>query len=351
MTLEFTSTRRTPLVDPALGVWSWEIPVYLFLGGVVAGLMVLGGISLLRVARGEDGRRFCSVQAPLLALVLMNLGMLALFLDLTNGLYVWRVYTTFQPQSPMSWGSWILILVYGMLLASAAVRLPEAWPWLGRVVRPLQDWSNALVAKPRRLAALGWGNLLLGLCLGTYTGILLNTMVARPLWNTGLLAPLFLASGLSTGAAILHVAEALHGRLTRIRRLKPGLIPALVQPVGPELPTPEARGSLMRLDQVFLAIELALLGLLVIDLATGSASQAGAASLLLGGRYAWPFWVGVVMAGLVVPLAWQALMLSRTVVHSALPALLVLVGGFTLRWVLVNAGQVSAVVPSVLSAR
>ena len=34
--LEFTTTRHNPLIDPQLAVWSWEIPVYLFLGGVVA---------------------------------------------------------------------------------------------------------------------------------------------------------------------------------------------------------------------------------------------------------------------------------------------------------------------------
>ena len=37
-----------------LAVWSWEIPVYLFVGGVVAGMMVLGRRGMLRTACGED---------------------------------------------------------------------------------------------------------------------------------------------------------------------------------------------------------------------------------------------------------------------------------------------------------
>ena len=37
-----------------LAVWSWEIPLYLFFGGIVAGMMVLGGLAMLRVARGDD---------------------------------------------------------------------------------------------------------------------------------------------------------------------------------------------------------------------------------------------------------------------------------------------------------
>ena len=101
--LEITTTRQNPLIDPQLAVWSWEIPVYLFFGGLVAGMMVLAGMAMLRVARGDNGRDFFSMQTPLLGFVLINLGMGALFLDLTHKLYVWRLYLTFEPASPMSW--------------------------------------------------------------------------------------------------------------------------------------------------------------------------------------------------------------------------------------------------------
>lgn len=349
--MEFSSTRNNPLVDPHLGVWSWEIPIYLFLGGIVAGLMILGGLALLRVARGDDSRTFYSWQAPLLGFALMNVGMLALLLDLTHRLYVWRLYTTFQPESPMSWGAWILLLVYGVLLASAVIRLHESWPWLGQEFPVLQRWSNTFTAAPRRLAALGWANLLVGAALGIYTGILLNTMVARPLWNSAILAPLFLVSGLSTGAAALHLLEPLQRRLAALRWPAPGRLPGLLQQVGPNPPGHGASTSLVRLDQVFVVIELTIIILLIIDLSTGSISKVGAASLIVSGPYALAFWVGVVALGLVVPLAWQAMMLVRPSAPSVVPALLVLAGGYTLRWVIVNAGQLSAFVPTVVSAR
>ena len=130
--LELTTTRHNPLIDPHLAVWSWEIPVYLFLGGIVAGMMVLAGINLIRVARGDDPKSFFSVQTPIFAMALLSLGMLALFLDLAHKLYVWRVYLAFEPTSPMSWGSWVLILVYPVLAASALLRLPDSWPGLAR---------------------------------------------------------------------------------------------------------------------------------------------------------------------------------------------------------------------------
>ena len=63
--LETTTTRHNRRIDRIMAVWSWEIPLYLFVGGVVAGMMVLGGLAMLRVARGQDSRNFFSLQTPL----------------------------------------------------------------------------------------------------------------------------------------------------------------------------------------------------------------------------------------------------------------------------------------------
>ena len=56
--LEITTTRDNPGVDPILHVWGWEIPVYLFVGGMVAGMMILAGIAMMRIARGEDPKGY-----------------------------------------------------------------------------------------------------------------------------------------------------------------------------------------------------------------------------------------------------------------------------------------------------
>ncbi len=342
--LETTITRANPLVDPSLHVWSWEIPVYLFAGGVVAGMMILGGLAMLRIARGDDPKTFFSLHTPLFAFVLINVGMGALFLDLAHKLYVWRVYVTFQPGSPMSWGSWVLLVVYAALLASALVRLPQAWPWLGRRVPALQSLSDAIAGSPARMRAVGWANVVLGVALGIYTGILLNTMVARPLWNTGLLGPLFLVSGLSAGAAAMHVASVFLPRRPAPEGMVGGAISAMVQQLGAEPPERHTVDALIRADVAFLAVELVLLFLLVANLQTSTASHAAAAALLVGGPWAWAFWGVVVALGILVPLALQWLELGRRIPHTVLPALLVLVGGFALRWVMVNAGQASHIV-------
>ncbi len=343
--LEITTTRHNPLIDPRLHVWSWEIPVYLFLGGLVAGMMVLAGYQMLKVARG-DTRDTYAVQAPILAFVLINLGMGALFLDLAHKLYVWRVYLTFEPTSPMSWGSWVLILVYGVVAASALIRLDEAWPWLGRKVPRVGAASRWLLARPGWLRLIAALNIGFGVALGIYTGILLSTMVARPLWNSALLGPLFLVSGLSAACALMHLLTV----VVPVKRPAPagmiaGAFSALLQPLTPEPPPKASAVSLVRFDQIFLATEFALIALLLIGLVSTTAAHQNAAALLLSGPYAWPFWGLVVGLGIVVPFALQALELRHRIAHTVAPALLVLVGGFALRWILVDAGQASSFLP------
>ena len=195
---EFTLFRHTPGIDPALHIWGWEIPVYLFLGGLVAGLMILAGARLLIMRPHERQAMVCCTIGPLAGLALLSLGMLALFLDLSHKLYVWRLYLTFEPTSPMSWGSWILLLVYPALLANALTHLPETIPALAKRAPMLVTISDYILARPRLVVAIGLANITLGIALGIYTGILLGTLGARPLWSSAVLGPLFLFSGLST---------------------------------------------------------------------------------------------------------------------------------------------------------
>jgi len=270
----------------------------------------------------------------------------ALFLDLAHKLYVYRVYMAFEPTSPMSWGSWVLILVFPVLILSALIRLPEAWPWLGERVPATRGWSEAILARPGLVKALGWLNVLLGVGLGIYTGILLSTMVARPLWNSAILGPLFLVSGLSAAAAMAHLVSSLVPGHPAPRGLVAGALAMLVQPLGPNPPGPKTSVSLVKADIAFLAVELVLIGLLFIGLASSSASHVAAIDLLTTGKYAAIFWWGVIVAGILVPLFLQWLELGHRIPHTILPAILVLAGGFALRWVMVGAGQASHMIAS-----
>lgn len=303
---ELIVTRQNPLVDPVLQVWAWEIPVYLFLGGWVAGMMVLSGAFF---ARGtHDDHPFTSRLTPWIGLGLLSLGMFALFLDLEHKLYTWRLYTTFRIGSPMSWGAWILMAVYPALVAAALVNPPT---WLARRVPGAASAAEWIAGRPGVVLVIGRTNLVLGIALGIYTGILLSSLGARPLWNSAMLGPLFLLSGLSSAAAFIHLVARNRGE----------------------------REALARADNLFLGAELVALLLFVIGLASATEAHAGAAALLLGGPYTAVFWVGVVGLGVVTPWLVQSMAVRHRVRHTAVPPLLVLAGGLALRFVIVVAGQ------------
>ena len=77
---ELITTRHNELVDPLLKVWGAEIAIYLFLGGMVAGMMIILGYFLFK-GRHKELRCSCAL-LPALCIVLLSFGMLALFLDL-----------------------------------------------------------------------------------------------------------------------------------------------------------------------------------------------------------------------------------------------------------------------------
>ena len=289
--IEFSAVGTNPGIEPALHIWGWEVAAYLYLGGLVAGLMILSGFLSWRDRQG--GAQLQSMQwAPVLAPVLLSLGMLGLFLDLEHKLHFYHFYTTFQPLSPMSWGSWILLLVFPVqvlfLLGSFGFRVP--------LKRYLPVASIAL-----------------GTALGIYTGILLSTLGARPMWNTPLLGPLFLVSGLSTATALMVLFE----------------------------PSEAGRRWLGALDLKLIAGELVLLLLILGALLTGGAAQRDAAQLVTGGDYTALFWVLVVIVGLITPAALELLHRAGRAQATIYVPLLVLLGGFALRAVILFAGQAS----------
>ncbi len=309
---ELVVSRHNALVDPLLHIWGWQIPVYLFLGGWVAGMMIIAGV-VLHFGRHRERHCVCGV-LPTLGFVLLSLGMFALFLDLEHKSYVWRLYTTFRFSSPMSWGSWILILVYPSLAAAWIVRPPQAvrdlavrFPQLDPLVRLSER------ATPTAIWYIAAVNIVLGTALGIYTGVLLSSLGARPFWSSALLGPLFLLSGLSAAAAFTHLVAR----------------------------DPVERVLLAKADNVFLTLELFTLGLFLVGLLSASQAHADAATLVLGGPFTAIFWVGVVGLGIVFPLAIQSLAVTHRIVHTPVAPLFVLAGGLLLRFVFVLAGQAS----------
>lgn len=306
--LEFT--RQNAGVDPTLEVWALPIPFYLFVGGLTAGLMVLSSVFELR--SGQGGSRAMRL-APVFGLGLLGLGMLALFVDLSHPLYVWRFYLAFKPMSPMSWGAWIVQAVFAVLALQAAGGMTvDERAWLRGFTGPLTGVLDAITGwSERNRRPILIASASLGVALGVYTGLLLGTTPARILWNTALLGPLFLTSGLSAGAAFL-----------------------LLFPLSED-----ERHATARVDLGLMVAELVVLALFLIGLATGTTAQRAAAEELLVGPWAPPFWALVVFVGLVTPIGLELAEMARHRPFLRLGPALVLVGGLSLRILLVAAGQ------------
>jgi formate-dependent nitrite reductase membrane component NrfD len=307
---EITNNRTNPLIDPTLHVWHYEIPIYLFLGGVVAGVMILTGLWMLWKPNENRSRGFSLT--PWASPVLLSVGMFFLWLDLEDPWNAWRFYLVLKPTSPMSWGSWILLAIYpaSILLAWAATPTDLRDKWLPRLplrnqLTTLGSWADTNVPL---LAVL---NVTFGALLGIYTGVLLGTMAARPLWNSAILGPLFLVSGISTGAAFMLLYKL----------------------------ADKERKLLSRVDMGLIMVELLVIGIWLLGLASGGAASRDAVALFFGGPYTAAFWTMVVALGLVAPFLGELIEIRHKVVPGRMLAGLVLVGGFALRWIVVYAGQ------------
>jgi len=302
------SGRMNPLIDPHLGVWEWQIPSYLFLGGLAAGILFFAG--LFTVWNKEEQYPTAVRKAPILVPFILALGLLFLFLDLKHKLYFWRLYTTIKLESPMSWGAWTLMAITPLSIIWAALNIREFfpnWDWKFDWIKQLESWFRKYKKE------MAWAMMTLALILGVYTGILFSAFNARPLWNTSILGPLFLISGLSTGAASI----------------------VLLSKVKTE------RHMFAKIDLGLIAIELFLIIHMFMGFNAGTQTKINAADLFMGGDFTASFWVLVVGMGLVVPAVLEVLeMRDKKVPYRAAPVL-VLVGGLILRFILAHAGQMS----------
>lgn len=302
------SGRNIPMVDPHLNIWHWPIPVYLFLGGLAAGILFFAGLYTI-LGREKDlptAVKWSTFVAPL-ALVL---GLIALFIDLKHQFYFWRLYTTIRIESPMSWGAWVLLFITPLSFVWAASYMRElfpGWDWKLGFLKRFDQWVQS------NRQPLAWIMVILALVLGIYTGILLSAFNARPLWNTALLGPLFLVSGLSTGAAMIMWMSRKHAE----------------------------RQLFTKIDIILIAIELFFIVHLFMGFLAGPEVQLEAADLFLNGKFTLPFWGLVVFMGLILPALLEILELRGWKIPAAIPALLILIGGLIFRIIIVEAGEVT----------
>lgn len=287
--------------------WHWLIVWYFFLGGISSASYVIATVA--EWLGGRAGRPIVRAGRYLSLATLLPCPIL-LILDLGRPERFYHMLRVFKFRSPMSVGTWGLT-VFGAFCTASALLQAARDGLFGRRRRSRPD-ASALPA--RLIGLLGAGP---AVFVGGYTGVLLAA-TAVPLWarNYLLLGPLFLTSAFSTATAALSLILAALGAKH------------------------ETLGRLERLDSLLLLVEGAILALARANLGPVLARP------ISEGRLGRLRGLVTATAGIAAPLGLQsrgAFLGARTPRPVAmLASLLVLAGGFTLRYVMVIGGLASA---------
>lgn len=281
--------------------WPFLIDVYFFLGGLAGGAFVIATIATLL-----DPKRFRDVSRVgyYLALAALIPCPVILIVDLGVPLRFMNMMRTFNALSPMSMGAWALL---GF----------SACAFLAALLTLLEDAGRARNTS-RVKAAVGVVGGFFGFFLAAYPGVLL-TATAQPLWAGGhALGALFLAVGASTGAAAMVLVLVLIGS-----RVGDGVT------------------TLRTMLVLALLIQIVSVVVFVASVqASGSADSVRALASLTSGAYSLVFWLGAILIGSVVPLILGLMDFKRRSPGlAALASVLVLIGGFLVKFVIVAAGQ------------
>ncbi|MHC5057249.1 MAG: NrfD/PsrC family molybdoenzyme membrane anchor subunit [Planctomycetota bacterium] len=276
------------IAQPVLA-YNWAVVLYFFLGGLSAGCFAVAVVANY----WKDELKPLAKTAALAAPISLAVGLLVLLLDLGRPLGGFALLVRFNPTSAVSWGT----LFLGIFLVLSGV---FAW-----FVSQGQD------SKARIIGHVG---LAFALLVATYTAVLLGQSPGRALWNSALLPVVFLAGGLVSGLALVILICSARG------------MSDVTAPLG-------------KYVAGLLSLELGLVALELVALFNGDAGAVETGRLLLSGHYSIAFWGLQIALGAVVPIA----ILTRKSVPQAaqvVASVLVLVGVFTMRYIVVMGGQV-----------
>jgi formate-dependent nitrite reductase membrane component NrfD len=286
--------------------WSWQIVTYFFLGGFAGGAYLVSSLAdllgLKQDAQLIRSGRYLSFAAILLSPILLiwDLGRPERFLHMLRVLKL---------RSVMSIGTWAITIFGSICGLTTAHQMANDG---------LLNWMPPLarLLKAVPIKAFEATGSFFGLIVASYTGVLLSS-TAVPVWGRAkhILGPLFLTSGLSTALAGLSLILSL-GR-----------------------PHEETLERLDRAEMIAMGTELSLITSLIPTLGP-------LAKPLFKGKTGTLFTAGTIGGGIVLPLLTKFAL--RLIGRASAPkvtigtSILVLIGGFILRYVWIVAGRASA---------
>ena len=317
-------------------VWGFPVIGYLFLAGMGAGALVTSASMLLR-SHGRPAFYRLARYGAIISLPLVGIGVALLILELGSfqigNWFRWiNLYKTIN-LSPMSIGSWFLILYF---FVSA--------PYVLSFILPGNGLNDKWQLWRERLA---YACIALGIGVAVYTGVLLGAMPARPLWNSPILAMLFLVSSISTGIALVILTDLLVAYFD-----SNWLAKYLNWQQQSDEGYSEATYILSVTDVLLIGLEILVVFLFFMyaHLTVGNVEEA-IKVFQPGGELVGQFWLGVVVIGLLIPGLIELFKVAPVLTGKGqyehgkfsmlLVTVLVIAGGFLLRYVIVVGGQIA----------
>lgn len=275
------------------------IAIYFYLTGLSAGSFVL---STLAYVFGVDKYKPIGKIGVILAALFLILAPVALLVHVGQPLKAWQLFVHLNATSPITWGSFLLTLypincvIYGWFMFKGRHKMTRLF---GTIGIPLAVFVHG------------------------YTGFILALGKARALWNTALMPFLFLVSAMVSGIALMIIISLIKDRFfSKEKKVNRELIFGL--------------GNLLA-AMILIDLFLVLSDVLVLLVSHTEAQEA--AHLLLKGKFSVLFiWVENIM-GKVLPVIMLLLPRLRNLTTVTIASIMVIVGIFIMRYVVVLGGE------------
>lgn len=270
--------------------FDWMVVTYFFLAGVSAGAYIFSVVANYWMTEFKPLARAGAIVAP----IALAIGMFFLFIDLGQPFRAWRLFLTFNPTSAISWGTWFINIFI-------LLNLVYAWFLIKDEDEKAKKWA---------LSGLPFAVL-----VSTYTAVILAQSPGKELWRhiVAIIPWLFLVGALVSGIALVMLVSA--GRKEDAILAKLGKILA-----------------------GFIFLELGIVFTDVLILMNGGTIAVESAKSFLVGEFSFLFWVVEVILGSFIPVF---IFLRKKVSAKgyAVASMLVLVGIFAMRYIVVIGGQ------------
>ncbi len=275
------------------------IAVYFYLTGLSAGSFVL---STLAFVFGMAKYKPIGKIGVILAALFLIMAPLALLVHVGQPFKSWHLFVYWNITSPITWGSFLLTLypincvIYGFFMFRGKQKLTKLF---GTIGIPLAIFVHG------------------------YTGFILALGKARALWNTALMPFLFLVSAMVSGIALMILISIVRDRFfTKEKVINLDLVYSL--------------GNLL-VAMILIDLFLVLSDVLVLLVSHSEAQEV--AHLILQGKFSTYFILIENVLGKIIPAIILMVPRFRNLTTVTIASVLVVVGIFFMRYVVVLGGE------------